>query len=119
MITDDLLAEPAFKKNDELFIASLNEAIEIHRAGNQFFDFVCQKKGFEKVQSIQDLNTMPFLMVNLFKFHELITGKKENIVLTLGSSGTSGQRSQIFLDETSLRRVKNLAYNVYRDLGIT
>lgn len=119
MITDRLLGEPAFKKNDQLFIDSLNEAVDLHRRGNEFFDFVFKKNEWSSLGKIEQIDQLPFLMVNLFKHYELVTGKKEDIVLTLGSSGTSGQRSQIFLDQTSLERVKSLAFNVYRDLGIT
>lgn len=119
MITDELLAAPAFERDDKLFLASLNEAIEIHRAGCEYFKFVLEKNNFKSLKSLNEISKLPFLMVNLFKYHEIITGRREDIVLTLGSSGTSGQRSQIFLDETSLKRVKSLAFNVYRDLGIT
>ncbi len=119
MKTDELINAPAFEKNDALFLDSLNEAISVHRDGCDFFKFLLEKNNFQKIESLDDLEKLPYTMVNLFKYHEIITGPKKNIVLTLGSSGTSGQRSQIFLDQCSLDRVKTLAYNVHRDLGIT
>lgn len=119
MKTDELINAPAFEKNDQLFLDSLNEAILVHQKGNEFFRFLLEKEDFKTLTDLENLENLPFIMVNLFKFHEIISSPKEDIVLTLGSSGTSGQRSQIFLDQCSLDRVKKLAYNVHRDLGIT
>ena len=85
MITDELLSAPAFKKDDKLFLASLNEAIEVHRAGCEYFKFVLEKNNFKSLKSLDEISKLPFLMVNLFKYHEIITGNREDIVLTLGS----------------------------------
>ncbi len=52
----------------------------------------------------------PFLPVRLFKDYELMSVEKENVIKTMTSSGTTGQRvSKIFLDkETSLNQSKAL-----------
>ncbi len=73
----------------------------------------------EDIKTEDDLAAVPMIMVNLFKENEWITGSKDNIVLTLGSSGTTGQRSLMHLDQGSLDRVKQLARSVHSALGIT
>ncbi len=122
--TQILLDSPPFLFNShssEMFLASLREMATHHYEKNPFFRFYWKKKNIhpQDLQSEEDLKKMPFLLVNLFKNHEMYTGAKEKIILTLGSSGTTGQRSLIHLDEPSLLNVKKLAYNIHNALGMT
>lgn len=122
--TEKLLVQNAFNfdsKNQDLFLESLREMATHH------YDHCLYLKNYWKWHNVhpselkteEDLIGMPFTPVNLFKEQEWITGEQKDIVLTLGSSGTAGQRSVMLLDQGSLDRVKKLAFNVYRDLGIT
>lgn len=61
---------------------------------------------------------LPFLHVSVFKENQFRPAKPFPLVLTLTSSGTSGQKSQNRLDAGSLRRVKQSARNVYAALGM-
>jgi hypothetical protein len=108
-------------ENKTLFLDSVKECANIHIDGCNYFKFLWDKFNFtpQMIQTESDLEKMPYIMVNLFKTHELRSGPKEDVTLTLGSSGTSGQRSLIYLDENSLRRVKKLAYNIHASLGMT
>jgi phenylacetate-coenzyme A ligase PaaK-like adenylate-forming protein len=62
---------------------------------------------------------LPFLPVRIFKEYELLSVDKADIVKTLTSSGTSGQRvSQIFLDkDTAARQTKALSKIVAFHIG--
>lgn len=54
------------------------------------------------VNNLPDYEKMPFLPVRLFKEFELRSCKKEDVVKTMTSSGTSGQQvSRIYLDRTT------------------
>ena len=54
------------------------------------------------VNKITDYTQIPFLPVRLFKQYELRSVPKEEVVKTLTSSGTTGQKvSKIFLDKTN------------------
>jgi phenylacetate-coenzyme A ligase PaaK-like adenylate-forming protein len=124
MITDQFLATNPFEfsnTNQELFFDSLRETAKIHYENNSFIKFLWDKNNYhwEDISIENDLSEMPFTVVNIFKNYDMYTGDKKNIELTLGSSGTGGQRSQIHLDNLSLNRVKTLAYNVHESLGIT
>ena len=71
------------------------------------------------VDNLPDYTDLPFLPVRLFKEFELCSCKKEDIVKTMTSSGTTGQQvSRIFLDrETSSAQQKCLTKIVSHFLG--
>lgn len=103
------------------FLASFRETALKHYNGNTFFKSLWDRQGIhpEDIQTESDLMMAPMIMVNLFKEYDLLSCSREEIVLTLGSSGTGGQRSLMHLDQGSLDRVKKLAYNIHQKLGIT
>lgn len=71
------------------------------------------------VGNLPDYEQLPFLPVRLFKDFELLSCNKEEIVKTMTSSGTTGQRvSRIFLDRrTSAMQQKCLTKIVGNFLG--
>ncbi len=71
------------------------------------------------VNSKYNYTEIPFIPVRLFKLHNLLSISKEEIIKTMTSSGTSGQRvSRIFLNkETSLNQTKILTKIVSTFLG--
>jgi phenylacetate-coenzyme A ligase PaaK-like adenylate-forming protein len=121
---DLLLDSNPFEFTDESsakFLASLRETARKHYDGNAFFKSLWKRNNIlpEDIKTEADVIKMPMIMVNLFKEHELMSVRAEDIVLTLGSSGTGGQRSLMHLDQGSLDRVKKLAYSIHEGLGIT
>lgn len=121
--TDKLLSTDPFsfsKENQELFLKSFRECARLHYDKNEFIRKLWQAEKLlpEAIVSEEMLEKVPPVMVNLFKEHELITGNKEDVVINLTSSGTSGQKSQIFLDELSLERLKKLAWEIHASLGM-
>jgi phenylacetate-coenzyme A ligase PaaK-like adenylate-forming protein len=71
------------------------------------------------VNKISDYSQIPFLPVRLFKDYELKSVSMEDVVKTLTSSGTTGQKvSKIFLDkQTSATQIKILTKIVSSFLG--
>lgn len=122
--TDQLFSSDPFEfsvASSALFLQSFRDCARIHYASNALLRGLWQEAGLcpEDIQSEADLLRVPTLMVNLFKEHELMTGPPDDIVLNLTSSGTGGQKSQIFLDQASLDRVKKLAWEIHAFLGMT
>ena len=107
--------------SQQVFRESFAACAAIHYDCNDFFRGLWQRAGVkpEDVRSESDLMQVPSIMVNLFKEYELMTGPHSDIVLNLTSSGTSGQKSQIFLNQASLDRVKKLAWEIHAALGMT
>ena len=109
------------KKTSNLFINSFKYTANKHYYGNEFFKYLWDQAelNIDAINSEEDLIKAPFIMVNLFKHKNLKSCKDEDIALTLGSSGTGGQRSLMHLDQLSLDRVKSLAFNIHKSLGMT
>ena len=122
--TDRLLATNPFDFRDmgrQLFIESFRETALKHFDGNAVFRAFWHDAGLHP-RDITDeaaLLRVPPLMVHLFKERELCSVPREEVVLTLTSSGTGGQRSQMFLNQRSLSRVRHLALEIHRALGLT
>lgn len=115
-----LSSQNSFVKDDNIFLASFRETAQFHYNNNAFIKFLWDKNAInpKNINSIQDLERAPYTLVNIFKDFEQITGPYSEIVLTLGSSGTSGQRSLIHLNQESLDNVKKMAYKIHKDLKI-
>jgi len=71
---------------------------------------------FKKIAQYTEL---PFLPVRLFKMYDLLSTPRENIIKTMTSSGTSGQKvSKIYIDKkTSLYQTKALTKIVSSFIG--
>ncbi len=102
------------------FLDSFRACALVHYERNPLFRGLWDEAKLhpDAVVSEADLERVPWLMVNLFKEHELMTGPPGAVVLNLTSSGTSGQKSQIFLDQGSLDRVKKSAWEIHARLGM-
>ena len=112
--TDELFDSNPFdfsSQSQELFRASFREAALANYEGNLFFQRLWKKLGInpENLKTEADLEKAPPMLVNLFKEHDLKSVPDTEIILTLTSSGTSGQKSRIHLNQKSLDRVKKSA----------
>lgn len=89
---------------DELFVKAMREVIQWHAANNDFYGKVMEMRNFEpsRISSISDCADIPFVLANFFKLHEQLSVPQDNITLHLTSSGTTGQKSQIFFDDWTL-----------------
>ncbi len=109
------------EKTSSLFINSFQETALAHYNGNAFFKHLWDRAGIHPndIKTEGDIINSPYIMVNMFKEHEMMSVPPSQIALTLGSSGTSGQRSLQHLDKGSLDRVKDLAFTIHQELGMT
>jgi phenylacetate-coenzyme A ligase PaaK-like adenylate-forming protein len=119
---DTLIDRRAFDycpETEDLFIRALHETVSHHYARCQEYRKFLDYCHFQPViRSREDIIGLPALHVNVFKEHDLVSVPREEVVLSLTSSGTSGKKSKNFLDDISLRRVKKIARNVYDALGM-
>lgn len=96
---------PAFSlgkaEKAELFAVALSELTRQHYARCPQYRKILDAMGFDAAAN-HALADIPFVPVRLFKEHELLSVAREDIVKTMTSSGTSGQRvSRIFLDKVT------------------
>lgn len=107
-------------ENRNLFFESFKENCFFHYKHHEFTKKFWNKLGFhpEQLKEEKDLSDIPGTMVHLFKEHELCSVPKRDLILTLTSSGTGGQKSQQFLSQESLDNVKRLALRIHEALGM-
>lgn len=89
---------------DALFLEAMKEIIDWHRSRNSFYDKLCRLRNFDS-SSLTDTGSVaevPAVFANFFKLHEQTSVSKDEITLHLTSSGTTGQKSQIFFDRWTL-----------------
>ncbi|MES3036945.1 MAG: hypothetical protein V4736_03480 [Bdellovibrionota bacterium] len=122
-VTQELLSLDPFdfsEKAKQLFVKSFSEVADHHYRNNQYFRKLWQKHDITP-GSINDeisVETAPSIMVNLFKEFDMSSVPENDVALVLTSSGTGGRKSKIFLNEGSLARVKRLAFNIHKALGM-
>lgn len=121
---ETLTHSPPFSRSPEhvdLFVRSFRQACVHHFDHNALFQAFCRDAGFDPhgIQTEQDLERVPPILVTVFKENHLVSTALENVVLTLTSSGTSGQKSVQRLDAFSLSNVERMATNVFTALRLT
>lgn len=92
-------------ENDELYVKAMLESAAWHRERSPFYEKLCVASGFlpGKIKSIADCAQIPFVLANFFKTHEVLSIPKEDVFAHFTSSGTTGQKSQVFFDRWSIK----------------
>lgn len=106
------------KGSEALFLEAMKESIEHHRTNCVFYEKLLKERGFsmEQVKSVKDCEKIPTIPAQFFKYHEVLSIRKEKIEIHATSSGTQGQKSQIFLDNETIKlgtsmAIKAMKYN--------
>ena len=104
------------KKNFQEFF--LNKLTSFHYSNSYRYRKILVSLNYKK-NNKSEIHKIPFLPVRLFKDYELVSVKKNKIIKTLNSSGTTGSKpSKIFLDkENALNQVKVLQIIINKVLG--
>jgi phenylacetate-coenzyme A ligase PaaK-like adenylate-forming protein len=95
----------SFDHRDNLFIKAMRESCSWHLENCSEYRSWCEFNNFkvDDLNVISDLEKIPFIFANIFKTRELKSVDEDNIALHLTSSGTTGQKSQMFYDEWSIK----------------
>ena len=85
-------------EQDQLFLAAMKEIVQWHETHSEFYKKLLKKNNFkfDQVKTISDLISIPGLWAHFFKTHEILSVDRQKIYLHLTSSGTLGQKSQVF-----------------------
>ena len=121
--TSKLLNSDPFKfdaESSKLFISSYQEMAQSHYDNHPYIKKIWDEAKIKPsdIKCEEDIKASPFIMVSLFKEHELVSVPRSEIVLHLTSSGTGGKKSHQFLNQESLDNVKKSAFEVHRALGL-
>ena len=106
-------------ETDQLFVAAMKESVAWHAARNDFYGRVVEMRGFapSSLQTVKDCANVPFVLASFFKLHEQLSVPQEQISLHLTSSGTTGQKSQIFFDDWSLQSAQRMIDFIFAQYG--
>jgi phenylacetate-coenzyme A ligase PaaK-like adenylate-forming protein len=108
-----------FQQSDKLFIKSMKEIVEWHMQKSPFYKKLVDSENFQlsQIKTIDDLILIPHLWAHFFKSHEVLSVSRENIFLHLTSSGTTGQKSQIFFDEWTIKSAQRMIDWIFNYYG--
>jgi phenylacetate-coenzyme A ligase PaaK-like adenylate-forming protein len=92
------------EESETLFVKAMRENIDWHKAGNRFYRRLTETRNFnaDQLKTVEDCANIPFVLANFFKAHEELSVPRDKITVHLTSSGTLGQKSQMFFDDWSL-----------------
>jgi len=122
--TDQLLSiSNAFDFSEEnklLFFNSMKEMMAFHFERSVVFKGICEQYNFHPsdLKTQEDISRIPAIFVTAFKKRKILSLPESEITLTLTSSGTQGQKSQINLDEISLNRQSFMRDSIVKSLGL-
>lgn len=95
---------------DQLFVEAMRENLEWHVERCEFYRRYLELRGFNpsRLRRVEDCADIPFLHANFFKTHEVLSIDRKDVYRHLTSSGTTGQKSQIFFDRWSLESARRM-----------
>lgn len=98
--------------SETLFVDAVREAMAYHQKHNHFYAKLLKHHGFmpHHLRNIQDIGAMPTIPVDFFKTHEIRSIPKFRVAVHATSSGTQGQKSQVFLSRNDLRLGTKMAF---------
>ena len=99
-----------FQESDELFIKAMKEITLWHMEKSPFYNKLADSQDFniENVKTIEDCTKIPHLWAHFFKGNEVLSIPPSDVFLHLTSSGTTGQKSQVFFDEWTIRSAQKM-----------
>ena len=88
---------------EDTFLEAVRENLRLH-TGCPFYADWLERNGVspEDIRTMDDIVRIPPSPAEFYKTQVVKTASDDDIVLTLTSSGTSGQKSQMFFDEWSI-----------------
>jgi len=115
------LSEPyrADAASDQLFVAAMREIVAWHGARSPFYGRLLRERGFDPatLRTPADCARIPAVPASFFKRHEVLSVPREVITTHLTSSGTTGQKSQMFFDDWSFGCARRMVDFVYQHRG--
>jgi len=105
---------------ERLFIEAMRQNIAWHIENSDFYRQLAKQEGFtpDALMTMADLERVPFIHANFFKTHEIMSIPREQVALHLTSSGTTGQKSQMFFDAWSIGSGRRMVDFMHAHLGL-
>ncbi len=101
------------ESNGPLFLEAMRQAIGWHVDNCAFYGAMNPILPLTE----KDLERVPMVPANFFKRREVLSIPREKVFLHLTSSGTTGQKSQIFFDEWTIRSAQAMVDRIFEFYG--
>jgi len=116
--------EEAYKVTPEaekLFVSAMRDNFAWQVQKQPYIAYMAERLSLspEDICSIEDAYRLPCLFVGTMKINDFCSTGRDEIALTLTSSGTGGQKTHLYLDSPSLKRLEKLAYSCFESIGCT
>jgi phenylacetate-coenzyme A ligase PaaK-like adenylate-forming protein len=104
---------------DALFVRAMREISAWHMERSPFYAQVARQCGFDPsaLREVSDCFRIPMIPAEFFKQHEVLSVAPSAVAMTATSSGTSGQKSQMFFDSWSVGSARRMVEFLFRSLG--
>jgi phenylacetate-coenzyme A ligase PaaK-like adenylate-forming protein len=102
------------------FITAMRDLTRWHQQRSPWYRGLLAANGVdvEHLTSMEALQALPPVHANFFKQHEVLSVPESAVALQLTSSGTTGQKSQMFFDAFTIGNARRMVDDVMRARGV-
>jgi len=107
------------RETEELFIKAMSENYKFQLDNQPYVKYLAERENFDinSLNTMENIYNIPNLFVGTMKINSFCNFKESDLELILTSSGTNGQKTQLFLDKNSFLRLQSLAENTFNSIG--
>ena len=101
------------------FLQSMRDVTAWHMEKSLFYRKLAEQENFTPalIKTKTDLARIPAVLAHFFKEHEVLSVPREDVALHLTSSGTTGQKSQVFFDNWSIKAPQTMLDRIFEHYG--
>ena len=105
---------------DAQFIAAMRDLTRWHQQRSPWYRALLAQQGVQvdALATLDDLVALPPVHANFFKQHEVLSVPEDAVALHLTSSGTTGQKSQMFFDAFTIGNARRMVDDVMQARGV-
>ena len=107
-------------QTDAEFVHAMRDITRWHQQRSPWYRALLAQQGtdVQAINSIDDVLALPLVHANFFKQHEVLSVPESEIAAHLTSSGTTGQKSQMFFDAFTIGTARRMVDDVMQARGI-
>ncbi len=108
------------KSTDGSFIEAMVDITRWHRQRSSWYRGLldAHQIQIEKISTLADLIALPPVHANFFKLHEVLSVPESEVAVHLTSSGTTGQKSQMFFDQFTIGNARRMVDDTMQARGV-
>lgn len=114
------ITEPYQAVDEEVFVQAMRDLTIWHQERNAWYRDYLQQHHIDahSMQTLADVIDLPPIHANFLKTHEIKSVADDEVALHLTSSGTTGQKSQVFFDEFTISHARRMAHDAMSARGL-